>query len=312
MGRGSEAMARASAFPRSRPARLAGRRRAGRSRASSTLHALHALEQADVILHDALVAPEILTLCGPRARLEAVGKRAGQKEPEAARDQPAPDRARAPEPARRAPQGWRPLGVRARRRGGAGAGRGRRAVPHRAGRHRRPWRARLCRHPGDPSRPRAVGRLRHRAPCRRRRRARRRLGGARQGRRDAGALHGGCSACRRSPRRCSPPAATRTTRSRSSAMRPRRASVCCATTLVRGRGGRGQRRSRQRHADRDRPGGGLERAAVALARRGAGEPADPPSTKQLWQSKVRGARCLAWACRSSPRPLPSRPSTSRC
>jgi uroporphyrin-III C-methyltransferase len=43
-----------------------------------TLHAVHALEQADVILHDALVAPEILTLCGPGARLEAVGKRAGQ------------------------------------------------------------------------------------------------------------------------------------------------------------------------------------------------------------------------------------------
>jgi uroporphyrin-III C-methyltransferase len=46
-----------------------------------TLHAVHALEQADVILHDALVAPEILTLCGPAARIEAVGKRAGRKSP---------------------------------------------------------------------------------------------------------------------------------------------------------------------------------------------------------------------------------------
>jgi uroporphyrin-III C-methyltransferase len=46
-----------------------------------TLHAVHALEQADVVLHDALVAPEILTLCGPAARLEAVGKRAGQTSP---------------------------------------------------------------------------------------------------------------------------------------------------------------------------------------------------------------------------------------
>jgi uroporphyrin-III C-methyltransferase len=46
-----------------------------------TLHALHALEYADVILHDALVAPEILALCGPRVRLEPVGKRAGQKSP---------------------------------------------------------------------------------------------------------------------------------------------------------------------------------------------------------------------------------------
>jgi uroporphyrin-III C-methyltransferase len=46
-----------------------------------TLHAVHALEQADVILHDALVAPEILTLCGPAARLEPVGKRAGRRNP---------------------------------------------------------------------------------------------------------------------------------------------------------------------------------------------------------------------------------------
>jgi uroporphyrin-III C-methyltransferase len=44
-----------------------------------TLHAVHALEQADVVLHDALVAPEILTLCGPAARLEPVGKRAGRR-----------------------------------------------------------------------------------------------------------------------------------------------------------------------------------------------------------------------------------------
>jgi len=43
-----------------------------------TLHAARALEQADVVLHDALVAPEILALCGPGARLEPVGKRAGR------------------------------------------------------------------------------------------------------------------------------------------------------------------------------------------------------------------------------------------
>jgi uroporphyrin-III C-methyltransferase len=43
-----------------------------------TLHAAHALEQADVVLHDALVAPEILALCDPAARLEPVGKRAGR------------------------------------------------------------------------------------------------------------------------------------------------------------------------------------------------------------------------------------------
>lgn len=41
-----------------------------------TLHALHALAQADVVLHDALVSAEILALAAP-ARLEPVGKRAG-------------------------------------------------------------------------------------------------------------------------------------------------------------------------------------------------------------------------------------------
>jgi uroporphyrin-III C-methyltransferase len=43
-----------------------------------TLHAVHALEVADVILHDALIAPEILALCGSATHLEPVGKRAGR------------------------------------------------------------------------------------------------------------------------------------------------------------------------------------------------------------------------------------------
>jgi uroporphyrin-III C-methyltransferase len=43
-----------------------------------TLHAAHALACADVVLHDALVAPEILALAGPTARFEPVGKRAGR------------------------------------------------------------------------------------------------------------------------------------------------------------------------------------------------------------------------------------------
>jgi uroporphyrin-III C-methyltransferase len=43
-----------------------------------TLHAAHALACAEVVLHDALVAPEILALAGPGARLELVGKRAGR------------------------------------------------------------------------------------------------------------------------------------------------------------------------------------------------------------------------------------------
>ncbi len=43
-----------------------------------TLLALHALEQADVVLHDSLVPEAILALVGPQARLELVGKRAGR------------------------------------------------------------------------------------------------------------------------------------------------------------------------------------------------------------------------------------------
>jgi len=46
-----------------------------------TLHAAHALARADVVLHDALVAPEILALAGPAAGFEPVGKRAGQPGP---------------------------------------------------------------------------------------------------------------------------------------------------------------------------------------------------------------------------------------
>jgi uroporphyrin-III C-methyltransferase len=46
-----------------------------------TLHAAHALACADVVLHDALVAPEILALAGPAARFEAIGKRAGRAGP---------------------------------------------------------------------------------------------------------------------------------------------------------------------------------------------------------------------------------------
>ena len=41
-----------------------------------TLHAARALAEADVVLHDALVSPEILALA-PQARVEPVGKRAG-------------------------------------------------------------------------------------------------------------------------------------------------------------------------------------------------------------------------------------------
>ena len=61
-----------------------------------TLHAAHALTSADVILHDALVAPEILALAGAGARFEPVGKRAGRAGPAQLRiNQRLIDRARA-------------------------------------------------------------------------------------------------------------------------------------------------------------------------------------------------------------------------
>jgi uroporphyrin-III C-methyltransferase/precorrin-2 dehydrogenase/sirohydrochlorin ferrochelatase len=45
-----------------------------------TLKARELLFDADYVLHDALVAPETLALCGPGARLEPVGKRGGSSE----------------------------------------------------------------------------------------------------------------------------------------------------------------------------------------------------------------------------------------
>lgn len=44
-----------------------------------TLLAARALEQADVIIHDALIPQEILDLAGPHARLEYAGKRGGKR-----------------------------------------------------------------------------------------------------------------------------------------------------------------------------------------------------------------------------------------
>jgi uroporphyrin-III C-methyltransferase len=46
-----------------------------------TLDALAGLDQADVIVHDALVDPRVLALKGPRARLEFAGKRGGRPSP---------------------------------------------------------------------------------------------------------------------------------------------------------------------------------------------------------------------------------------
>ncbi len=46
-----------------------------------TLHALNGLRHADVIVHDALVSPEILALAGDGATLEHAGKRGGRPSP---------------------------------------------------------------------------------------------------------------------------------------------------------------------------------------------------------------------------------------
>lgn len=46
-----------------------------------TLHALNALEQADVIVHDALVSCEVLALARPGAQMIDAGKRGGQPSP---------------------------------------------------------------------------------------------------------------------------------------------------------------------------------------------------------------------------------------
>lgn len=46
-----------------------------------TLHAWHALREADVVVYDALASPDVLRLAGPRAILEYAGKRGGRPSP---------------------------------------------------------------------------------------------------------------------------------------------------------------------------------------------------------------------------------------
>lgn len=46
-----------------------------------TLHTLHGLRTADVVIYDALVSPEILALAHPAASLEYAGKRGGRPSP---------------------------------------------------------------------------------------------------------------------------------------------------------------------------------------------------------------------------------------
>ena len=49
-----------------------------------TLHAVNGLEQADVVVHDALVGPEVLARARPGALLEFAGKRGGKPSPKQA------------------------------------------------------------------------------------------------------------------------------------------------------------------------------------------------------------------------------------
>ena len=90
-----------------------------------TLRAQRLLMDADVIVHDALV-PEAVVAMGRRdAERLPVGKRKGCHSKIAGRDQRASGRARTRGQARRAPEVRRSAGVRPRRRGNAGAARGR-------------------------------------------------------------------------------------------------------------------------------------------------------------------------------------------
>ena len=49
-----------------------------------TLHAVNGLKQADVVVHDALVGPEVLAMARPGALLEFAGKRGGKPSPKQA------------------------------------------------------------------------------------------------------------------------------------------------------------------------------------------------------------------------------------
>ena len=87
-----------------------------------TVRAQRRLGEADLVLFDALAAPELRALA-PEARWFYVGKRAGRDVDGPGGDQP-PDDPRGPPGQRRGPaEGRRPIRARPRRRGGAGAGR---------------------------------------------------------------------------------------------------------------------------------------------------------------------------------------------
>ena len=187
-----------------------------------TLHAARALAEADVVLHDALVSPEILALA-PQARLEPVGKRAGGRRTPQLRINERLIRLARERQSRGAAEGRRPAGVRPRRRGGAGARRRRRPLSHRPRHQRRHRRHRRGGHPDDASRPGAQRRFRHR-PRRQRRAARSRLVRPRARAPTCWCCTWRCARSARSLRTCARRAATPRSRSPSSPRRRRRAS----------------------------------------------------------------------------------------
>ena len=81
-----------------------------------TLKALRLLRTAEAVLHDDLVAPEILKLIPPTAQIHNVGKRCGKKENPARRDQRSDGRVGGLRTARCPAEGWRSADFRTSRR----------------------------------------------------------------------------------------------------------------------------------------------------------------------------------------------------
>ena len=127
-----------------------------------TLRAVELIARADVILYDRLIPASALEHARPDAELIDVGKEGGGEQvPQDETTALLVEHALAGRE-RRAPEGRRPVRLRARRRGGARLPRGRDPVRGRARDHGRDRRARLRRHPGHAARARERRRVRHR------------------------------------------------------------------------------------------------------------------------------------------------------
>ena len=155
-----------------------------------TRRSLELIASADAILYDRLIPPGALDGARPDAELRYVGKEPGaaalsQEETNDLLVELGPGGQ-----ARGAPQGRRPVRVRARRRGGGGARGGGRAVRGRARRDGRRGRSRLRGNPGHAPRRRLGRCVRDRPRGPREARVGARLGRARPLPRHARALHG--------------------------------------------------------------------------------------------------------------------------